>query len=372
MLFGFSFKKAIDCHKNRNNVHMLFTILWGGAELYKILKSLVLTGSILGASLIAGNANAADTLFEQYVGNYGVATSGWGSITQSGTISTTVPIGSTVVAAYLYSSTFNSSTPGGTLGGTAVNYNVALGVNPTACCSLQAYQANVTSIVAPIINGGPGGTYNFSITETNSNQDGEALVVVYTNPANPVQTVAILHGFASAAGDTATINFATPLNPSDPGFFAHMAIGDGFSCCNQKSEISVNGLLMTTAAGNNDDSADAFISDGNLITVGNINGPFTGGTPGLPQTNYLNDHEAYDLAPFITNGDTSISITTANASLNDNIFLIVFNTSGEANVVTPGIPEPSTWAMMILGFAGVGFMAYRRSRKNDGLALTAA
>jgi von Hippel-Lindau disease tumor supressor len=24
-----------------------------------------------------------------------------------------------------------------------------------------------------------------------------------------------------------------------------------------------------------------------------------------------------------------------------------------------GVPEPSTWAMMILGFAGIGFMAYR-------------
>jgi hypothetical protein len=24
------------------------------------------------------------------------------------------------------------------------------------------------------------------------------------------------------------------------------------------------------------------------------------------------------------------------------------------------VPEPSTWAMMILGFVGVGFMAYRR------------
>jgi hypothetical protein len=24
------------------------------------------------------------------------------------------------------------------------------------------------------------------------------------------------------------------------------------------------------------------------------------------------------------------------------------------------VPEPSTWAMMLLGFAGVGFMAYRR------------
>lgn len=27
------------------------------------------------------------------------------------------------------------------------------------------------------------------------------------------------------------------------------------------------------------------------------------------------------------------------------------------------VPEASTWAMMLLGFAGVGFMAYRRSRK---------
>ena len=28
--------------------------------------------------------------------------------------------------------------------------------------------------------------------------------------------------------------------------------------------------------------------------------------------------------------------------------------------ITIGVPEPSTWAMMILGFAGVGYMAYRR------------
>jgi hypothetical protein len=30
--------------------------------------------------------------------------------------------------------------------------------------------------------------------------------------------------------------------------------------------------------------------------------------------------------------------------------------------VTP-VPEPSTWAMMILGFAGVGFLAYRRKAR---------
>jgi hypothetical protein len=52
-----------------------------------------------------------------------------------------------------------------------------------------------------------------------------------------------------------------------------------------------------------------------------------------------------------------------------------FGSSGRAFVNdTPGtwtlspaaisaVPEPSTWAMMMLGFAGVGFMAYRRKSK---------
>jgi hypothetical protein len=34
------------------------------------------------------------------------------------------------------------------------------------------------------------------------------------------------------------------------------------------------------------------------------------------------------------------------------------------------VPEPSTWAMMILGFCGLGVMAYRR--KQDGAALSVA
>jgi hypothetical protein len=31
------------------------------------------------------------------------------------------------------------------------------------------------------------------------------------------------------------------------------------------------------------------------------------------------------------------------------------------SALVTGVPEPSTWAMMILGFMGVGFMAYRRN-----------
>jgi hypothetical protein len=33
-----------------------------------------------------------------------------------------------------------------------------------------------------------------------------------------------------------------------------------------------------------------------------------------------------------------------------------------SNLIAP-VPEPSTWAMLILGFADVGFMAYRRKSK---------
>jgi hypothetical protein len=28
------------------------------------------------------------------------------------------------------------------------------------------------------------------------------------------------------------------------------------------------------------------------------------------------------------------------------------------------LPEPSTWAMMLIGFAGIGFMTYRQTKRN--------
>ncbi len=54
--------------------------------------------------------------------------------------------------------------------------------------------------------------------------------------------------------------------------------------------------------------------------------------------------------------------------------------SGAANFVAPGVtdvqlgvasavPEPSTWAMVILGFTGVGFMAYRQRSKSAMLRM---
>jgi hypothetical protein len=44
------------------------------------------------------------------------------------------------------------------------------------------------------------------------------------------------------------------------------------------------------------------------------------------------------------------------------VLLNNFTMNGDVAAVT-GLPEPSTWAMMILGFAGIGFSAYRRKNK---------
>jgi PEP-CTERM motif-containing protein len=39
-----------------------------------------------------------------------------------------------------------------------------------------------------------------------------------------------------------------------------------------------------------------------------------------------------------------------------------FNNTGSVNATVAAVPEPSTWAMLILGFAGIGFMTYRRRK----------
>jgi hypothetical protein len=72
-----------------------------------------------------------------------------------------------------------------------------------------------------------------------------------------------------------------------------------------------------------------------------------------------------DLHFTVTNA-TLVQLETANAL--GNIFVTDIlcgqpgctGLTGPVDVHVGAVPEPSTWAMMILGFVGVGFMAYRR------------
>jgi hypothetical protein len=40
--------------------------------------------------------------------------------------------------------------------------------------------------------------------------------------------------------------------------------------------------------------------------------------------------------------------------------------------IPSSVPEPSTWAMLLLGFAGLGFMACRRTKKSAAVYSIAA
>jgi hypothetical protein len=79
---------------------------------------------------------------------------------------------------------------------------------------------------------------------------------------------------------------------------------------------------------------------------------------------------------------TSAAVVDGNGlgfRLSDNVTVAIFednfplpageyeDVTSEANgfgdfTLTAAVPEPSTWAMMILGFCGLGFMAYRRKQ----------
>jgi PEP-CTERM motif len=39
------------------------------------------------------------------------------------------------------------------------------------------------------------------------------------------------------------------------------------------------------------------------------------------------------------------------------------------SVITSGVPEPSTWAMMVIGFIGLGYAAFRRGAKGRAPAI---
>jgi PEP-CTERM motif len=60
-------------------------------------------------------------------------------------------------------------------------------------------------------------------------------------------------------------------------------------------------------------------------------------------------------------GTDPLCVTLENSELASatNSATVIYDQSFAATAVA-AVPEPSTWAMMLLGFAGVGFMAYRR------------
>ena len=89
----------------------------------------------------------------------------------------------------------------------------------------------------------------------------------------------------------------------------------------------------------------------------------SGGGAWLPAVGNPISQNANAATQYILNGDTFTAIKIVS---NSPIFQVKQNSIDLASV--GGVPEPATWAMMLLGFGGIG-MALRRSRRRGKQAL---
>jgi PEP-CTERM motif len=126
-----------------------------------------------------------------------------------------------------------------------------------------------------------------------------------------------------------------------------------FGWCSICNNGSSNVIELTAAGGTAFSLASldaAFLEGGSgpqsIVAVGDLVG---GGT--ITETLVLSAAwTTFNLSGF--NSVLSVDFSAGSASFPDPAF--------DNLVVTTAVPEPSTWAMMILGFAGIGYMAYRR------------
>ncbi|HJV62321.1 MAG TPA: PEP-CTERM sorting domain-containing protein [Albitalea sp.] len=336
------------------------------------MNKLVHLGLAAALAALSSTAMADLTSAGTWSGHVGLSVDGIGSNNAAvGDVQANIPVGSTILKAYLYSagtpSPWYAQSPttlaqynaaGITLAGTTINnFDTLVGAISTRADIGRWYtaRADVTSLVQSLTAGAASSAFSWAVTEGQLNQyiDGEVLAIVYSNPGLATASVALLNGGQNTGGETSTVHLGTPLtDPTDPSFAARLGLGISFSCCDQRSTIKVNGNTVTDNAGNNDDGL--VVSDGSLITVGGV-----GDTPANNQS-YANDHELYDLAPFLHTGDTSFSIFTQNPTNDDNIFFASLYLTGDITSVTPSVPEPETYALMLAGLAVVGAISRRR------------
>jgi PEP-CTERM motif len=197
----------------------------------------------------------------------------------------------------------------------------ALAITASACFGNAAnadaipYPGIGTPIAVP--------SYNFTASST-----GNITAYFYTSDAGDTEEVSMLvNGVATGIfglnNHTSAVGEAFNLGPVAAGDEIEFFIAD----------LSTGVDWYSNAADNSDGANHAYAT------------AYTGGVSAIPVGTYLGFEDRG------TGGDYDY---------NDDQFVF---TNVASSVVAPGTPEPSTWAMMVLGFAGLGYAGYRRTRE---------
>lgn len=198
----------------------------------------------------------------------------------------------------------------------------------------------------------------------------------------------LLGGFAVPGQASIVYPISASASSGYPGYEAQYAIDQGGSSATTDWASNGQGAasFLNLDLGSVVSLAQAFVTD--RVTSGGGNGGYVGGTTDYTTSFML---QAYTNSSFTTTLGAAFTVNqlTPSSPSGPTSFLTVVSLNGltaeflkysvlSTNGPNPGlsdihftsaIPEPSTWAMMILGFAGIGFLAYRRK---DRMALLAA
>jgi PEP-CTERM motif len=155
-------------------------------------------------------------------------------------------------------------------------------------------------------------------------------------------------------GGSANASAVTPANPSD---FSVVEIPGQYTVIDTSTDWYVYGFSATNPAA------------GDVPVYTYQPNWFAGQSPinfvGTPSAAFLYINNAGgtigglvdDIAPGTQSSEFFYGATPAST------YTFYLTNSDGVTTTISSVPEPSTWAMLILGFAGIGFMAYRRKNK---------
>lgn len=214
----------------------------------------------------------------------------------------------------------------------------------------QAYRANTTSII--------NGNGSYLVSGLNSETNGAGSLIFFNDgiPTNNRDVVVF---------DGNDANFASSYDPA--GWNLNL---DGIKYTSGSAYIT-----FMVSDGQNfgpEDDGTIEINGTPLVSGGIFQGNSLCCGTGPTGNGNLWDIETFNITSFLTPGVNNLNVTLG-PGVEDAIADIVaaIDLPAGAAPPPPTIPEPSTWAMMLLGFAGLGFAGYRKA-KGQRTSLSAA